>query len=109
VKIIAFIFLLPLAFLIFQPAFQSSTGELKKQDCSGMHCHKKDQSGKKKGDCSTNGCNPFMACAYGNFYILNKQAIDHIIQVKETGLIPVINDNRLASALSECWHPPELV
>ncbi len=39
-----------------------------------MNCHKKDQqSGNDNNNkCENNSCNPFMACAYGNFYLAEK-------------------------------------
>jgi hypothetical protein len=73
-----------------------------------MKCHKQKQQSNKNEKCGSNGCNPFMACASGNFYNLNKDITEWIIIGSKTEKIASINDNRLASSLSECWHPPEL-
>jgi hypothetical protein len=79
-----------------------------------MHCSRQatQQNGKEDGPgkgCQGNGCNPFMACAYGNFYLLEKNSaaltVPALIKEKRTPA----NDNRLFSHHSESWHPPEFI
>lgn len=108
-KIVASIFLLPLTFLTLQPLF-SSRQKATKMMCCGkmMKCHKQKQQPDKENKCERSGCNPFMACASGNFYNIDKDIIDYLIKGSKIEKITAINDNRLASSLSECWHPPEL-
>jgi hypothetical protein len=50
-----------------------------------------------------------MACAYGNFFIIEKQTCKTAIIVFVQEKIPVVNDYRLSTNISECWHPPELL
>jgi hypothetical protein len=80
----------------------------------GMHCcHKMTKCPRKSaptgngGKCQGNGCNPFMACAYGNFYLLEKAGVEFLPAAQQTDKKILINDNRLSSSLSDSWHPPE--
>jgi hypothetical protein len=70
-------------------------------------CHQKKEQPKKSGSCDKNNCNPFMACASGNFYTLEKNYIEsHSVFTWGEKVTPE-NDNRLAKCLCDCWHPPE--
>jgi hypothetical protein len=76
--------------------------------CSRMtKCPKQKQQANKNKQCENNGCNPFMACAYGNFYYTLKNTFIFTSLLKNGDKKIPINDNRLATKLSECWHPPE--
>ena len=48
---------------------------MKRRACTDM-CHMKKkcskESSKENKDCSPNGCNPFMPCAIGNFFLDEK-------------------------------------
>ncbi|MDP4150168.1 MAG: hypothetical protein Q8943_12195 [Bacteroidota bacterium] len=86
---------------------------------AGMHCCKKKMhcSGRPepkdgKNDCPGSGCqgtacNPFMACAYGNFYLPAKSGAGLVAPSLSVEKRFPENDNRLSSRLSESWHPPE--
>ncbi len=82
----------------------------------GMRCcHKMMKCPRKKapagggGKCQGNGCNPFMACAFGNFYLLEKGGVEFVLAALRTDKKILINDNRLSSSLSDSWHPPEFI
>ena len=48
-----------------------------------------------------------MACAYGNFYLLEKSGFTFTkLLIDKTRIIPA-NDNRLSDNISDCWHPPQ--
>jgi hypothetical protein len=81
----------------------------KTSSCSRAKCTLPIRSDEKE-DCNNNGCNPFVPCSIGlccyvveNFYsystsfIFSKQRL------------MLFDDNRIASGLSECWHPPEVI
>jgi hypothetical protein len=111
-KIIASIFLLLVGFLIIQPALSSTqkTYAAKMISMKGMcfakkHCSKKSQKEKSENDCSK--CNPFMACAYGNFFV-NELPFDHSAIVSIISIEPILtNDKAISSYIAECWHPPK--
>ncbi len=106
-KLSAVIFILPFAFLMIQPVLntQQSVGQM--QCCPKMKCHKKNQEPNKNEKCENNACNPFMACAYGNFFT-NDNPVYSVRSYKiNKAKIALANDNRLYTCLSDCWHPPE--
>jgi hypothetical protein len=111
-KIIAFIFLLLVGFLIIQPALSSTQKTyaskimcMKGMCCAKKHCSKKAEKEKSENDC--NKCNPFMACAYGNFFV-NELPFDYtaIVSMISTKLI-LTNDKVISSYIADCWHPPK--
>jgi len=67
----------------------------------------KKQSCGHQGTCDGNKCNPFMACALGNFYTIERIFSESLLFPNWNQKIQPENDNRLATNLSECWHPPE--
>jgi len=107
VKAVALIYLLVVGFLTVQPFF---TQELKQTDscCKKENCSKTGSESKKDNDCRNKTCNPFLACAYGNFYFLSNDKIvfGNIYLNKQKTYS--FNDNRLSSIQSECWHPPQV-
>jgi hypothetical protein len=107
VKSIAFIFLLLVAFFTVQPLISSQRTAEATTCCSGTKCHQKSQPSNDSRKCRKEGCNPFMACAYGNFYLLEKNGFTFFDVVPEKEKKVAINDNRLSTGLSESWHPPE--
>jgi len=88
-----------------QPMFSSQPVVTKMKCCSKtMKCSKEKEPPAKQ--CDQNACNPFMACAYGNFYLLEKSGFTFTtLSINKTRII-LVNDNRLADNLSDCWHPP---
>jgi len=105
VKIIAFILLLLVGFFSIQPLLSSQSTVAKMKCCSKtMKCHKKKQSA--SNPCENNACNPFMACAYGNFYLAEKTVFEFTALLINAGRLAPVNDNRLSETLSDCWHPP---
>jgi hypothetical protein len=107
VRIIASIFFVPLVLLTVQPVLYTPQSVSKMQCCVKMKCAKKKRQSKKSDKCENNGCNPFMACAYGNFYMNNKSiGISIMLEIKSERIVAA-NDNSLATCSSDCWHPPE--
>jgi len=108
-KISAAIFLLILSFLTIQPLFSSNNHVAKKTCCMKMkkNCTAGKQSRSTPIKCETGKCNPFMACALGNFYTAGKSFAANPLFIQWSEKILPQNDNRLASGLFECWHPPE--
>jgi hypothetical protein len=89
--------------------FVSQQAVAKMQCGSKMKCHKEKQQPCRNEKCENNGCNPFMACAYGNFFLINKNSFAfNLPQMKKSKMV-TINDNRLSNKLSDCWHPPQFV
>jgi hypothetical protein len=73
-----------------------------------MDCPADQQNSKDTGRCDPNMCNPFMACASGNFYIMENGTAESYAVLPSNEKMSTVNDNRLASCLSDCWHPPEI-
>ena len=113
-KIVAFIFLALVGFFTVQP-LMSSLGMLgsepmaKATHCCGkmMKCPKKSHPAGNDRKCAGDGCNPFMACAYGNFFVMVEGRMDLSPGAPEKERKMLLNDNRLSAGLSESWHPPE--
>lgn len=108
VKLMAFIFLSLVAFFTVQPLISSQRTVSAMLCCPKMmKCHKEKHPSGDNRKCESDGCNPFMACAYGNFYLLEKSGFNFLTIVPEIEKKAAINDNRLSTRLSDCWHPPE--
>ena len=63
----------------------------------------------EKEDCSNNGCNPFLPCM-GSCCYLPENFFTHSMPgfvLKQK--MALIDDNRILSNISECWHPPEFL
>jgi len=73
-----------------------------------MKCDKKQKQPSNK-TCESNSCNPFMACASGNFYLVEKTGLSFTNLPVNKNRIILVNDNRLSDNLSECWHPPRVL
>ena len=107
-KFIAFIFFFLVAFFTVQPLISSQQAAPAAASCPKMmKCHSQKQSKKDKGNCDSDGCNPFMACANCNFYLVEKGGFTFLSIVPEQEKKVAVNDNRLSTWLSESWHPPE--
>jgi len=98
-----------LTFLTLQPMFSSQQTISKMQCCSKAKCHRGKQQPSKNEKCENNGCNPFLACAYGNFYLINKNIFTFNPTAIKKEKMAAMDDNRLATKLSDCWHPPQAV
>jgi hypothetical protein len=72
-----------------------------------MTCHENKKPSGKAGKCDDGKCNPFMACASGNFYMMEKGINAFALIPTSVDKLTGVNDNRSASCLSDCWHPPE--
>jgi hypothetical protein len=118
VRFSAFILLVFISSLTVQPLFNqvetSIPSTMEKSCCLKHHtgskktCPLSQKDEKKKLPCGNNGCNPFMACSIGNFYLIERLSIlsTPIVQFANTTFL--LNDNRTAESLSECWHPPQI-
>jgi len=107
-KTAAYIFTFIYSFMLLQPLFNSQQKKADIVCCSKDSCPKKEkQEPRKKDRCENQGCNPFMACVYGNFFLMQKQSTTLISLKITTQKITAVNDNRVITNLSNCWHPPE--
>jgi hypothetical protein len=112
-KVIAAIFLLLVGFLIIQPALSSTnrtySAKMNSMHMGGMGCKMKCKKAKKDhGSNDCNQCNPFMACAFGNFF---EPAIhfEQIIYSPVASTKIFLTDTKIISAyIADCWHPPEI-
>lgn len=109
----AFILAVVAGFFMCQPAFSArQPGRCLNDECSMQqtcmakkHCEKKPS----KNNCNSNGCNPFMACWCGNFFLIERpfassgliNSIDLEFAITEEEDIPGVT--------FECWHPPEML
>jgi hypothetical protein len=65
------------------------------------------ESSKENKDCSPEGCNPFMPCAIGNFF-LDEKPYDQSDPAPVLSHVLIIRNDRLVSSyIADCWHPPE--
>jgi hypothetical protein len=97
-----------MGFLTVQPLLATQQSKPVSGCCKKEGCSKMQGEPKKDKDCRNNPCNPFLACAYGNFYFLSNNSIvfgDIPLNKQKTYFF---NDNRLSSIQSECWHPPQV-
>jgi len=95
-------------FSINSPYSSCSKKQEVQSSCSKSKCDKPEDNEDEK-DCENNDCNPIMSCPTGNFYLLGHPhlAIEPFLLSKQK--INLINDNRIAKRLAECWHPPEII
>jgi len=76
--------------------------------CSNSKCDKPVPSD-SKNDCEGNRCNPLMSCPTGNFYLLDNSYVSFTSVKQSKQKIILVNDNRVLTQLTECWHPPEII
>jgi hypothetical protein len=107
-KFRAAIFASIIAILTIQPAFSKNPmgNFAEKKVCADM-CPMKKKCSKENKDCSSNGCNPFMPCAIGNFFLDEKpyHQNDPVLVFSHEKIIR--NDKAVSSYIADCWHPPE--
>jgi hypothetical protein len=98
---------------MFQPGFASRQPDRCSEDqcrmqnaCTGKkHCENK----QSKEGCTSNGCNPFMACWCGNFF-MTENAFSSCTPVAKFASEFMIRDEKKTIGVAlECWHPPEMV
>src|SRR3954454_552019 len=101
----ASIFFVLVAFLTAEPLISTQgmlSGKPAKKCCAKMmKCHKGDLPQDSNKKCTDTGCNPFMACSYGNFFLAPESNLNFSYQTTEKKRQTLINDNRLSSGLSE--------
>jgi hypothetical protein len=112
-KGIAFILAVVAGFFMFQPGFavpqrnacSSTRCEMQSMCGSKKHCKNK----RSKDGCASNGCNPFMACWCGNFFMIEKP-FSSTVPITELGFDFLTRDDKKTFGVAfECWHPPEMV
>jgi hypothetical protein len=88
--------------------------KVNKQSVCVSECQKKKPCDKKKSperenaDCSQ-GCNPFVPCAMGSCcYLVESIFYEKTFPIRKQKL-PLLDDMTLFNAMSECWHPPEMI
>ena len=104
----AYILLIICCILTVQPMFSNSNAEPTESSCCKTKC-KKTQPQEDKKDCEKNRCNPLMACPAGNFYFPGYSHIDIPALILPKQKPTLVNDNRVLTQLTECWHPPEII
>lgn len=108
----AFILAIIAGFFMFQPGFIArqpgkcgGDHSCMQQTCTANeHCKKK----QSKENRNSNGCNPFMACWCGNFFVVERPFGS---SAPITGIDRdfVSRDEKDETGIaSECWHPPEM-
>ena len=102
------ILMIILGILMIQPMFSYSVAEPAESCCSKSKCDKPEPPD-NKNDCENNRCNPLMSCPTGNFYLIGYSHISLTAFVQPKQKIILINDNRVLTQLTECWHPPEII
>ena len=104
----AFILAIILFALIIEPVFSNVSAETEESCCSKTKCNKPEPSD-DNDDCESNRCNPLMACPTGNFYLFGYNSISFTSYIPSKQKPILVNDNRVLSQLTECWHPPEII
>lgn len=119
-KLAAFILVIIFSAATIQPVFSgwenyelatSATESSKPAEgcCAASASCKMPAKKQDKKDCSGNRCSPLMACPAGNFYLPNYSFISIAPLIITRNKNTLINDNRVATNLTECWHPPEII
>jgi hypothetical protein len=108
-KLTAFLFFCILAFLTLQPAFNFQQLCITEVEdcCEEATCTMSNEELPVDQECEKQGCNPFMSCVYGNFFLLSKSSYQFPDLTLISQKMETVNDNRVATYLSDCFHPPE--
>jgi hypothetical protein len=116
-KLRAAILAVLLGLLLIQPAFGNFNAGLNDPSCGKSsapsscsaysECDRQGDT-EQDEDCRDSPCNPLLGCPSGNFYLDNSSfiTIHALIIPKQKSLL--VNDNRILTQSTECWHPPEL-
>jgi hypothetical protein len=109
----AFILAVITGFFMFQPAFTvPQPGKCSADKCSMEQvCASKKRCEKKrtKEDCNSNGCNPFMACWCGNFFVIERPLVSSITAMNLNSEFVIRDEKNVTGVTFECWHPPEMI
>jgi hypothetical protein len=103
-KIAGHILMLLLIFLTVQPVLAEVNVGEQKSEC----CMQDRNLPAKKNTCDQTACNPLRVCVYGSLFVVDNTSTDIIVSSPISQKITPANDNRISSALSDCWHPPRL-
>lgn len=100
-----------IASLTILPAINQKATNMCSEDmtCTKI-CHKKEKPDKGKSNENKNcseGCNPFIACASGNFFLIPIKNNDVLKIFLLQERVTAFNNNSTFGYISECWHPPE--
>ena len=106
-KVAACILLFIVGALTMQPVFSNQRAMAEAQCCGEEDCPKPEKQKHEKKDCEGNGCNPFMACSLGNYYLAETSFVLTLPQPLIKEKFPVVNDNCLSGNADDFWHPPE--
>lgn len=98
---------------MFQPAFTArQPGKCSNDECCMQKsCITKKDCEKKqpKKDCNSNGCNPFMACWCGNFFVIERPFASGVPMADISADFVNRDEENTAGVAFECWHPPEMI
>ena len=104
----ACILLILFCILTVQPLFNTTSAEPAESSCAKSKCTKPKPPEDKK-DCENERCNPLMACPTGNFYLPGPSPVSFATWIITKRKTILVNDNRISTKLTECWHPPEII
>lgn len=104
-KALAYILIFILAFLTIQPVFSAGFEQAAKKECCTKN---KTCSNPEKNAFDQAACNPLRACVYASYFVVVSASTDNPSPVDAIQKLAAVNDNRTASRLSECWHPPRI-
>ena len=79
-----------------------------RSSCCKSKCEKPKEN-KDKNECKNDRCNPLMSCPTGNFYLFSNSQVSIVPLILSKQKAILVNDNRIAKQLAECWHPPEII
>ena len=102
------ILILILGILMIQPMFGYGVAGPAASCCSESSCDKPEPTD-NENNCENNRCNPLMSCPAGNFYLVGYSHISLTSFIQPKQKIILVNDNRVLTRLTECWHPPEII
>src|SRR5215468_4348543 len=109
----AFILTVIVGFFMFEPGF----ADRQPDRCSNDQCRlqnvcatkKRCENKRSKPSCTSNGCNPFMACWCGNFFTIERPFVSSAPIAELTSKFVIRDEKKTFSVALECWHPPEMI
>jgi len=125
----AFLFAIVISILMVQPAFTNygnkevsssctknrqvkktcSRAKPIKRSCTTNKKCSKPENPKSKKNCSKEHCNPLLGCPSGNFYLMSYSTVSLSSFSLPKQKMILVDDNRIAKQLTECFHPPEII
>jgi hypothetical protein len=109
----AFLLAIITGFFMFQPGFAApqlekcAAGKCSMQQACAVK--KRCQKNRPKEDCNSNGCNPFMACWCGNFFVIERPFVSCRTAVNLNSEFVITDEKKITGVTFECWHPPEMI